>query len=258
MNILKAIKDKIFPPYSIKELNRLFKLGRYTSGVSELYGYPFHFADALSFIHGGEEIFLKQIYKFNSTNPEPIIIDCGSNIGLSVVYFKTLFPNAIITAFEPDKQLFKILEKNVQNFNNIKLYNKAIWLNDGIIEFQEEGGFSGRIPKSGDINNIVKVPCTRLKDLIINKIDFLKIDIEGAEYEVIKDCADVLSFVENLFIEYHSHISEPQKLDEILNLLSKVGFRYHIQEAFTRKQPYVDKEVMLGMDLQLNIFAYRN
>ena len=47
------------------------------------------------------------------------------------------------------------------------------------------------------------VTCVRLKDLLDDDIDFLKIDIEGAEYAVLKDCSDDLTNVKNLFVEYH-------------------------------------------------------
>ena len=255
---MNKIIDKIFPSKSAKELNRLYKQKRYTSGLSTLFGFPIYFADALTLIHGGDEIFKKQIYLFETKKENPLIIDCGANIGLSVIYFKKLFPESKIIAFEPDKQLFSILKKNVENYNDIKLFDKAVWINDGTIDFQEEGGFSGRIPKIGDTKNIVKVSSLRLKNIINQPIDMLKIDIEGAEYEVIKDCADVLHFVDKIFIEYHSHINEPQKLNELLTILTNAGYRYHIQEAYTRDRPFVDKELMLGMDLQLNIFGYRN
>jgi FkbM family methyltransferase len=43
----------------------------------------------------------------------PVIIDCGGNIGLSVLYFKYLFPNSVITVFEPSPPVFEILKENI-------------------------------------------------------------------------------------------------------------------------------------------------
>jgi FkbM family methyltransferase len=239
------------------EKRRLYKTARFQEGYSNFLEFPFYFADAATFLHGYEEIFDQEIYKFNATSNAPNIIDCGSNIGLSVVYFKRLYPNARVTAFEPDKNIAQTLKKNIESFklSNIEVNEKAIWINNNGIEFQQEGGFSGRIPKPGDTENIVKVPTKRLKDLLISKVDFLKMDIEGAEYPVILDCADSLENVENFFIEYHSHVKEEQDLHMILELLHSKGFRYHIHEAYTRKHPFVSNESMVGMDLQLNIFA---
>ncbi len=241
------------------EKRTLYKTPRFKEGASHFLEKPFYFVDAATFLHGFEEIFEQEIYKFNTNKKNPYIIDCGSNIGLSVVYFKQLYPNAKIAAFEPDEKIANTLNKNIKSFNlsDVEVNTKAIWINNDGIEFQLEGGFSGRIPKPGDQNNIVKVPTKRLKDLLQEEeVDFLKIDIEGAEYAVLSDCAENLHKVKNIFIEYHSHIKETQCLHSILELIQKAGFRYHIHEAYTRKTPFVNKDLMSGMDLQLNIFAY--
>jgi FkbM family methyltransferase len=239
------------------EKRRLYKFPRFQKGSAQLLSHDFFFVDAATFLHGFEEIFESEIYKFNSTTECPYIIDCGSNIGLSVVYFKTLFSKAKLIAFEPDKEIAATLQKNVDSFqlDKVTIHQKAIWKDNNGIEFQVEGGFSGRIPKPGDKDNIVSVPTQRLKDLLVEKIDFLKMDIEGAEHAVLMDCGDSLQLIENLFIEYHSHSKEDQNLHEILSLLHKNNFRYHIHEAYVRKSPFVSKELMTGMDLQLNIYA---
>jgi len=240
------------------EKRRLFKLNRYQKGTSNLIGNaPFYFVDPATFIHGYEEIFEESIYNFQTESKNPLIIDCGSNIGISVVYFKLSHPTAKVIAFEPDLNISNTLKQNIQSFSlsNIEVHNAAIWIHNDGVEFQEEGGFSGRIPKPGDKTNIVKAASFRLKDLLSQKVDFLKLDIEGAEFDVIKDCKDLLKNVDNLFIEYHSHINEAQNLHDILKIVSESGFRYHIHEAYARKEPFVNNETMLGMDLQLNIYA---
>jgi hypothetical protein len=101
------------------------------------------------------------------------------------------------------------------------------------------------------------VKTTRLKNYLVEEIDFLKIDIEGAEHKVIADCADELRFVKNLFIEYHSMENRAQNLHLILEIISKAGFRYHIKEAYITPFPFVERRLNVGMDLQLNIFCYR-
>ncbi len=101
----------------------------------------------------------------------------------------------------------------------------------------------------------------RLKDLIDNeeKINMLKIDIEGAEIDVIKDCKESLDKVENIFIEFHSFINKPQELDVILKILSENNFRYFIKQPVDRNIPFIIKtnKNYPEMDLQLNIFAYK-
>ncbi|MBD0259019.1 MAG: FkbM family methyltransferase, partial [Cytophagales bacterium] len=216
--------------------------------------------DACTFVGGSHEIFSKGIYEFRADTGAPYIIDCGANIGLSVIYFKNLYPGAQVVAFEPDQNICNVLRRNVAafGFTGVTVFQEAIWKANGFIEFQVEGGFSGRIPKPEDQANLVRVPARRLRDLLLDRpVDFLKVDIEGAEYEVLLDCQDALQGVKHIFIEYHSHIAEPQRLNEILAVLTRAGFRYHVHEAYTRPRPYVQRELMLGMDLQLDVFGYR-
>ena len=74
-----------------------------------------------------------------------------------------------------------------------------------------------------------------------------------------KDCANSLSHIENIFIEYHAFPEQTQELGDILNILAKNGFRYFINSAQNRKQPLINHRYRDNdlMDLQLNIFGYR-
>jgi FkbM family methyltransferase len=232
---------------------------RYEKGKVSFNGKEVVYTDAASFVSMYEEIFVKEIYHFKSAEVSPFIIDCGSNIGLSVIYFKSLFPSSSIIAFEPDKNIFQILKKNVESLSlhNIQLQENAIWKSDEELSFVSQGGLSGSIADSGQTKT-VKVKGLRLKNLLDKKVDFLKIDIEGAEYEVLKDCAAELKNVRNLFVEYHSVKDEVQRLDEILAVFKEAGFRYQVQEVLTSPNPYIEIKTLLNMDLQLNIFGYRN
>lgn len=65
---------------------------------------------------------------------------------------------------------------------------------------------------------IYKVPTVRLRDYLKQSVDFLKIDIEGAETQVIQDCSDLLANVKNVFIEYYLFNKDPQELNVLINL----------------------------------------
>lgn len=106
--------------------------------------------------------------------------------------------------------------------------------------------------------NTIEVQTLRLKDLLSEKIDFLKIDIEGPEYDILKDCGESLNNVENIFVEYHSFSEKPQMIGELLLILKKAGFKVYLKEAWENmKNPYIDKNSPYYFDLQLNIFGYR-
>lgn len=226
--------------------------------VVSLFGKKIKVNSPFWYLHGLEELFVEETYRFNSESNTPRIVDCGANTGLSVIYFKRLFPQAKITAFEPDSNIFKLLKENLNKFgfNDVELINKAVWNKNGSIKFLALGAVGGRISENED-DKTIEMPTARLKDLLNEKIDFLKIDIEGAEFDVIEDCKNDLANVKNIFIEYHSEEKREQKLDAILKILKDAGFKYYIKEAWVNQpMPYVNKRTNL-FDLQLNIFGYR-
>lgn len=214
--------------------------------------------DQVSFAYQIKDIFIDEEYKFRANSDEPLIIDCGANVGTSILYFKKIYPNAKIKAIEADGKIFNILEKNVGGLKNVELYQKAVWINNNELFFDSDGADGGRICLDKNSKNVVKA--LRLKDFIEKekKIDFLKLDIEGAEVTVMKDCAKSLKNVENIFIEYHSISNTPQELGEILEILSKNGFRYNLNNLTPRLSAFINKGENLKMDLQVNIYGYRD
>ena len=65
----------------------------------------------------------------------------------------------------------------------------------------------------------------RLRNLLERKVQLLKLDIEGAELEVLRDCGARLQNVERLFVEHHSFLGRPQQLGEFFGILEAAGFR---------------------------------
>jgi FkbM family methyltransferase len=232
---------------------------RYQTGEIRFFGVDFSYVDATSLMAGLREIYIDECYKFEASNQEPRIIDCGANVGLSVFYFKHLYPLAKIQAFEADPVICAALRTNVTSagFSDVDVHNRAVWVANEPVDFRTEGGFSGRVTMPGDLLSVTRVDGFRLRDLLDEPVDLLKIDIEGAENQVISDCADRLRNVSSLFLEYHSHQDAPQQLDEILRVLKCSDFRYFIKEAFVPRYPLVSQCALDGMDLQLNIYGVR-
>lgn len=260
--LLPSTLIKQFIKRKIREhaLKKLKRLPRYTPGTIKLFGFDakIEFVDAASFLFMYSEIFAQQIYRFNARHQEPVIIDCGANIGLSVIYFKRLYPKSHIIAFEPDINVFGVLKNNMRKFgfSDVELVNKALWSSETTLEFMAEGADGGRIMQLEPDKERYQVPTVRLRDYLSQRVDFLKLDIEGAETEVLKDCQDLLGNIEHLFVEYHSFVKKPQNLHTIMNILADTGFRLHIHPPVTSPQPFYYRHVHLGMDMQLNIFAF--
>lgn len=233
---------------------------RFTEGTSQVLGQDFLYSDGRAFLHSLEEIFQDQIYLFHSDKKDPLIIDAGANMGLSIIYFKHLFPQARIVAFEPDQKIFNLLRQNIatRGYSHIDLRNSAAWVADTHLEFFSEGALAGSTEvdfKKG--GQKYTVPAERLKNWLQQPVDFLKIDIEGAENTVLFDLQEDLKNVKHLFLEYHSVNGKEQMLGELLNIVKKAGFRYYIRSAFDNiKLPFTDRP-RDAFDLQLNIFCYR-
>jgi FkbM family methyltransferase len=246
---------------SKEERMRLEALPRYEPTETFFFGKKIHVVDPPTFLSSYAEIFKEEIYKFVSAHSTPIIIDCGANIGLATIYFKQLYPNAIVYAYEPDPDLFEAMRLNIASFNleSTQCFNNAVSnKNDGLL-FHKEGGHSGMLVNN-EGEDVIKVESVRLRDILEKEtyISFLKIDIEGHEGVVLNDIRDQLYKVEHLFVEYHSFIGEEQLLADILKLLTTAGFRYYIKEGQNKKLPFIQREIFLEMDLLLNIFCYRN
>jgi FkbM family methyltransferase len=207
-----------------------------------------------------KEIFTEEIYKFNNKSDYPVIIDCGANIGISTIYFAIAYPNARVYAFEPDNTLFEILHQNIQDnkLQHVALFNEAIWIQDTHISFSNKGSEASQIDTSGVSET--KVKAINFANFLtqFDKIDFLKIDIEGAEYDVVKHCAEALNKTENLFLEYHGTNAETEKLTTLLDIVKDAGFKVYIKMAADNlNKPFVEKTTGTPFDVQLNIFCYK-
>lgn len=241
-----------------------FRLLRYPGGYLRPATIQFrdritHFASPYWFLHSVREIFVDEVYRYIPSGNSPVIIDCGANIGLSVVYFKELCPAAKIVAFEPDPAVFDLLRKNVfeRGYKDVELINEAVWVDNSTLNFSAEGALGGKISDDELKSELISVQGRRLRNLLDGDIDFLKLDIEGAEYSVLEDCKDLLVNVSNLFVEYHCDPDEHQRLHNILDWISKAGFRYYVTEASpVQPHPFISRRAE-PFEMQLNISCYR-
>ena len=233
---------------------------RFKMCKARVHGWDLIIPDSASFLSSYSEIFIDNIYKFESSVTSPKILDLGANIGLSILFFKKLYPDSKITGFEPDLNIFNYLKNNIHGngFEDVKLINKAVWTKDTMLNFRADGADGGRVVDNKN-KNLVEVEAIDIRKLLNeNEFDFLKMDIEGAEKDVFPACKEYLSNFKHIFIEYHSVIGETQNLSEILNILNVQGFRVHINSVMFSNSPFVIKRNVSGFDNQLNIFAWKD
>jgi FkbM family methyltransferase len=256
-NIYSVVTSKEYRQFAILAI-RLPLRKRHTSCKAKIFDYELKVPDALSFLWQYYEIFCLHSYAFETERKAPIILDCGANVGASLLYYDLNFPGAHVIAYEASPTVFEYLKSNVTNLKNINvdLNQNAVWSENKTLVFQDLGADSGMIGTEG-----VKVQGVRLQSELarLETVDFLKMDIEGAEVVVLKSCEDELKKVKNIFVEYHSYSGQKQELEEVLNVLNKAGFRYTIQVPNPKAFPiqHMRKKQKEAMDLQVNIWGTR-
>jgi len=256
-----AVRVVQFESPEDQELARLAALPSGQPTTTEIFGWPFYIPDGRSFVHLYDLYFRKQIFDFIPSDHDLYVIDCGANIGVTVSWWKKRYPDAEVLAFEADPDIFRVLERNCGAFPGVRLLNAAVWDKEGEIPFIAKGGEGGHIAELSDRSRremIVSVPSVRLRSFLSRKCDFLKMDIEGAEVAVIRDCADVLQNVARTFVEYHSFVEKKQSLGETIAILEKAGFRLHIHTELPSSRPFDELVVFNEKDLRLDLFGFRD
>jgi FkbM family methyltransferase len=206
-----------------------------------IFGYEVHFFDYHVFATLFEELYVAEVYYFSTTSPEPLIVDCGSNIGLAVLYFKRLYPKCRVIAFEPDRATFEMLERNVRanNLADVTLVQKALYDSVGSVPFFISPEQPGLLVQSTRKENLARsqetmVETETLSTYLSEPVDFLKMDIEGAEDHVLKDLNETgkLALVREIVLEYHHHLTPREdKLGAFLNTLEQSNFGYQLKAA---------------------------
>lgn len=220
--------------------------------------------EALAFLL--QTVYMRRDYEIGDARPKPLIIDCGSNIGMSVLYLKHHFPDARILAFEPNPTAFEYLTANVKQnaLRDVTLHRKAVANRTETRVFFSDADDDGSLgasltdrlrEKYGRSVVEQSVECIALSSQIVEPVDFLKVDVEGAEQEILEDLRDrgLLRQISKMFVEYHYNDCNPNnRLVDILNILDEAGFDTVIDSK--RPPPYT---AQLGVSYKCNLFATR-
>lgn len=193
-----------------------------------------------------EELLFSEEYYSELSRDDPYILDCGTNIGLAIYYFKHYYPNAKIEGFEPWKTAFDCATRNVERngWKNVTIHHAAIGQEESVMKLTvvEEnslaGSLVGRLEEQIQQNHWnkseenVKVVC--LSEYIDRPVDFIKMDIEGLENKVLREIQDKLANVSRMFVEYHYAPNlKDNSLTDILNILAEAGFAFEVSKSHT-------------------------
>lgn len=204
--------------------------------------YLFHFPSLAYFEGLFTEIFFKETYYLAYTQKPIQAIDCGANIGVSLLYIKIRAPHARVMCFEPNPAARAVLEKNIEANHwgrDVQVFPFALGKEKGTVDFfvdsdmaTSSGGSVASYSKNKNALISYTIEVDTLSRYIDDPIDFLKMDIEGAEFDVLEELVSLkkLRFVAAIQLEYH-YIPDvyTRPLSEMLVLLESVGFHTFVE-----------------------------
>jgi len=203
------------------------------NSLAQCLNYTVRITDGANFYIQYKDEFIQRIYHFEARRPDPLIIDGGSNMGMSILYFKHRYPKARIIGFEPDPAIFQLLQENVSRnqLENIQLIEAGLGEKSGTTTFIADGTAGGQL-QAGEKKGTISVRVEALSKYLNEPVDFLKMNIEGQELPVLQEieASGKLRLVREMVFEYHGWPNGEQRLGEILTLLDRNGFRYLLHD----------------------------
>lgn len=158
------------------------------------------------------------------------VIDIGAHIGLFTLFASQFCKNGKIYCFEPVKENYDLLLSNValNNLSNVSTFNVAVTDKTSTVRIFLNKDESGHSMFTQDFNSI-EVESTTLKNIFdennIVTCDFIKMDCEGAEYDIIRSLPqEYFTKIKKMIIEYHIADKKPELLKELISKLESISF----------------------------------
>lgn len=190
-----------------------------------------------------KEIFLNNIYTFTKATNQKlkslqekeggVILDIGANIGIATAYFKNKYPNIRLIAIEASPINYDKLLRNIEynKFDNIITINAFVSSKTQKIRFyhnaKKPGSSFGKGYKSNDSSDLVEFDVNTIKiDDVINDLKniVIKIDVEGAEYEILEGLANSKNISQVLEITTEVSTQNQAQFDSLNMILSKFHY----------------------------------
>ena len=162
-----------------------------------------------------QEILLQGLYEAEFREAPRVIVDAGANAGLSSVFYANKFPKAKVIAVEPEPSNYEMLLKNAAPYPGITPVHAALWKENGTLNLFDTGGGNTTFQVTGAAGanrtpGTGRVPAVTLEKLMIDygldRIDLLKMDVEGAEKEIFEHSSPWIDRVGLIAVELHDWI----------------------------------------------------
>jgi FkbM family methyltransferase len=217
-----------------------------TNSPSEFKAFAFDVLapDSRPLAHLHEEIGIYGRYVFDARTDRPTIVDCGANIGLATLWFKSRYPGARILAFEPNPESADVLDDALRRnaIECVEVHRVALGLEGGLRSLYAPGGHKASASASLDADHnlgsveVAVVEVRRLSSFLPQQVDLFKIDVEGSEHAVLTglDAAGVLHRCTAIIIEYGLDDNpDPHESSRFLSkIVSVIEFRVKEMSTF--------------------------
>ena len=177
---------------------------------------------------------------FQKLPTNPVILDLGCNIGLTTAHYAFLFPNAQVIGVEIDLENFQIAQKTTQNFSNCTVMKYAVSDINGKVSYNKNSNLDAyQLQHSKEITTEEEIMvnsitiASLIRQLGLNSIDFLKMDVESEEEQIFNEAKinlDWLQTVGVLNIELHNSAVE----NRIISTIEKRGFTVTTRDKYRK------------------------
>ena len=168
------------------------------------------------------------LYEIPDLDDVDVVVDVGSHIGTAILYFHERYPSARIHGFEPDPRSFATLRSNVEALPGVTIDPRAVTGSTGSATFfSSENSLASSLVADAGARRPLPVRTVSLDDLMdelgLDGIDLLKLDVEGAEYDVLSSTTR-LGSIRAIAGEVHPELI-PCAPDEFFALLTDFDVR---------------------------------
>ena len=168
--------------------------------------------------------------------PNDVVVDIGAHIGTFSVWAAKQATSGRVYAFEPNQENYRLLEENKQlnNLTNLHLFNLAVsnQVGEAVLFNSDHHSLSHSFFEVGAPNQTT-VRTTSLAEILqangIHRVNYLKIDAEGAEYLIVLNTpARALRRIDKIIIEYHDYLNHDHTYQDLEKYLAENGFEVEL------------------------------
>jgi len=187
----------------------------------------FHLPDFIPFkieesLFQNPDLHEPEVSRFLSKTHGALFVDVGANLGRYTIMLSSNYKRII--AIEPEPSNMKHLKRNLlqAGINNVDPLQIAISDREGYVKLYLARHSGGHTIKKGYYNKYIKVKASTLNSILKNEphIDLIKVDVEGAEWQVLKGSQKIMPKIKSWMIEIH----DKNRKHELEKLLSSKGY----------------------------------